>query len=64
MSEITAIASSTIEMSQTRTLDQINTSVLKMALDAEKDMASRLLENVGQVQESPDSTKGHIDLYV
>jgi len=45
-------------------LDQVDVRVLKMALQAQKDMAKMLLEGVGQARELQNSTEGHVDLYV
>jgi len=64
MSEITDIASTAMQTSQVQLQDQINMRVLKMALQADKDMANILLKNVDQSREMPDSNEGHIDLYV
>jgi hypothetical protein len=64
MSEITEIASAVSQMNQTQLQDEVNVRVLKMTLQAQKDMAKMLLENVSDPPEMPDSTKGHIDIYV
>lgn len=64
MGEITDIASTAMQTSQVQLQDQINMRVLKMALQADKDMANMLLKNVDQSREMPDSSEGHIDLYV
>jgi len=64
MSEITEIASTALQTSQSQLQDKIDVRVLKMALQAEKDMANMLLKNVDQIQELPNPTEGHIDLYV
>jgi uncharacterized protein YutE (UPF0331/DUF86 family) len=64
MSEITDIASTVSQISQSQLQEQVNVRVLKMALQAQKDMAKMLLENVSEVPESPNSTAGHIDIYV
>lgn len=64
MSEITEISSNMTQMSQSQVQDKVDVSVLKMALQAEKDMTTMLLKNIDQTQGAPNSTEGHIDLYV
>jgi hypothetical protein len=64
MSEITEIASTLSQMSQAQLQEQVNVRVLKMALQAQKDMAKLLLENVSEVPELPNPPEGHIDIYV
>jgi len=64
MSEITEIASAVSQVRQSQLQDQVGMRVLKMALQTEKDMAKILLEKFDNMQESPDVTEGHIDIYV
>jgi hypothetical protein len=64
MSEITEIASAVSQMSQSQLQDQVNVRVLKMALQAQKDMARMLLEGVDQGQGLPDPAEDHIDIYI
>ncbi len=64
MSEIAEIASAASQMSQAQLQDQVNVRVLKLALQAQKDLAGRLLEALPPDQRVPDPAEGHIDLYV
>lgn len=64
MSEITEIASAASQMSQAQLQDQVNVRVLRLALQAQKDLAGRLLEGLATDQGLPDPAEGHIDLYV
>ncbi len=50
MSDVTSIASSIMAMSQSRTQDQINLSLIKMKAQAEQAMADMIMQNARQVQ--------------
>lgn len=64
MSQITEITSAVSQIRQSQLQDKVGVRVLKMALQAEKDMAKILLENVDNTQKLQDTTEGHIDIYV
>lgn len=64
MSDITAIAAAMTAMSQARTQDQINMSMLKMNARAEQAVADMLMQNARQIQASSGSAEKLIDLFV
>jgi len=64
MSDIAAIASTMMAMSQSQTQDQISVNILKMNADAEQAVADMLLQNARQIQAlSHSSSGGIIDLF-
>jgi hypothetical protein len=65
MGDISAIAAAMMTMSQSRTLDQISVSILKMNAQAEQAVADMLLENARQLQSLSDASgSAIIDLFV
>jgi hypothetical protein len=64
MSDIAAIASTMIAMSQSQTQDQISVSILKMNAQAEAAVADILMQNARQVQALSNSSPNLIDLFV
>jgi hypothetical protein len=64
MSEITEISSAYMQMIQSQIQGQVETSMLKKALDTEKAVANMLLNCIKQVQEPDESAEGHVNLYV
>ena len=65
MSDISAIAATMTALSQSRTLDQISMSILKMNAEADQAVADMLLENARQIQSLSDTSgSASIDLFV
>ena len=65
MSDISAIAVAMAALSQSRTLDQISMSILKINAAAEQAVADMLLENARQIQSLSDTSgSAIIDLFV
>jgi endonuclease/exonuclease/phosphatase (EEP) superfamily protein YafD len=65
MSDISAIAVAMTALSQSRTLDQISMSILKMNAKADQAVADMLLENARQIQSLSDTSgSAIIDLFV
>ena len=62
MSDVSAIASAMIAMSQAKTQDQISLSMIKMNAEAEQAVADMLLQNARQIQALANSSQSIIDL--
>jgi hypothetical protein len=64
MSEISAMASSAMAMNQSNQQQQIETSLLRMKAQADKEMAEMIMQNAKQIQELTQKSSGGIDLFV
>lgn len=64
MSDVTSIASSIMAMSQSRTQEQINLSLIKMKAQADQAMADMIMQNARQIQALSSSSGNLIDLFV
>lgn len=65
MSDISAMASSAMTMSQSNVQQQIETSILKMNAQADKEVADMIMQNAKRIQDlTQKSSGGGIDLFV
>jgi len=65
MSDISAMASSAMAMSQSNVQQQIETSILKMNAQADKEVADMIMQNAKRIQDlTQKSSSGGIDLFV
>jgi hypothetical protein len=65
MSDISAIASSAVAMSQSRLQEQISMSILKMNAQAEQAVADMLTQNADRIEALRGKASGGlVDLYV
>ena len=63
--DISAVAATMMALSQSRTLDQISLSILKMNAKADQAVADMLLQNSRQIQSLSDTSgSAIIDLFV
>lgn len=64
MSDVAAIASTMMAMSQSQTQDQISLRMIKMNAEAEQAVADVLLQNARQIQALASSSENLIDVFV
>lgn len=64
MSDISAMASSALAMSQSNVQQQIEMSILKKSAQADREVADMIMENAKRIQELSQKASGGINLYV
>jgi len=64
MSDISAMAASTMAMSQSNVQQQVSMSILKNNAQADQEVADIIIQNAKRIEELTQKTSGGIDLYV